>query len=242
MTLAEHGPVRTFNGRRGRVPPALRAQLDALGPEVALPAGRLAAPAVVGRVAPLVLEVGSGYGQAALAYARSHPRHDVVAVDVHTRGVAHLATAVAGAGPSNLRVVEGDALEVLAGRVSSGSLAAVHLFFPDPWPKRAHRGRRFVRPDVVELVVDRLRPGGVLRVATDDADYAEQALALLGSHPVLAGGVSARPRWRPLAGYEAKAVDAGRPVVDLRYTRAGLDSGAVSPTAAAANSSSPPTT
>lgn len=111
-----------------------------------------------------------------------------------------------------------------------------------PWPKRAHRGRRFVRPDVVELLVDRLRPGGWLRVATDDADDAEQALALLGSPPgagrrrLAATAVAAARRLR------GEAVATGRPVIDVRYTRSGLDSGAASPTAAAAHSSSPPTT
>ena len=234
--------MRTFNARRGRLSPALRAQLVERGAEVGLPAGPLDAQAAFGRMAPLVLEVGSGYGQAALAYARAHPLHGVVAVDVHTRGVAHLVAAVARAGPPNLRVVEGDAVEVLARRVSSGSLAAVHLFFPDPWPKRAHHGRRFVRPDLVDLLADRLEPGGSLLVATDDPAYAQQAEAVLGAHPALAGGVAARPSWRPVAGYEAKAAAAGRPVVDLRYTRAGRASGAVNPTAAAAKSSTPPIT
>ena len=232
--------VRTFNSRRGRLTPAIRAELGALGPQLALPDG-VAVATAFGRAAPLVLEVGCGFGHAALSYATAHPLHDVLAVDVHTRGVAHLVARVARSGPPNLRVIEADALDVLADRLARRSLAALHLFFPDPWPKRAHHQRRFVRPDVAELVVDRLAPGGSFLVATDDLGYAEQAEAVLGGHPALSGGVADRPAWRPVAGYEAKAVAAGRPVVDLRYTRDGRASGVVIPTAAAAKSSNPPT-
>lgn len=234
--------VRTFKARRGRLSATQRTALEVLGPGVDLPAGPLDALEVFGRVAPLVLEVGPGFGHAALAYAAAHAAHDVVAIDVHTRGVAHLVATVASTGPPNLRVVEGDAVELLAERLAPGSLAAVHLFFPDPWPKRAHHGRRFVRPDVVDLVAGRLRPGGSLLVATDHCGYAKQARAVLGAHPALRGGTCPRPPWRPVAGYEAKALAAGRPVLELRYTRTGRDSGAVSPTNAAANSSRPTTT
>ena len=214
-------PVRTFNARRGRLTAAARVELEAWGPGLGLPAGPLDPASAFGRVAPLVLEVGSGFGHAARAYAAANPDHDVVAVEVHTRGVAHLVAAVARAGPANLRVVEGDAVDLLAERLAPGSLGAVHLFFPDPWPKRSHHGRRFVRRDVIDLVVDRLGPGGSLLVATDDAGYAARAQELLGAHPWLDGGPAERPHWRPSAGYEAKALAAGRPVVDLRYRRRG---------------------
>ena len=242
MTSESARRVRTFNARRGRLSAAQRAELEALAPGVSLPPGPLDPGSVFGRVAPLVLEVGSGFGDAAVAYAAANAEHDVVAVDVHTRGVAHLVATVARAGPVNLRVVEGDAVELMAELLAPGSLAALHLFFPDPWPKRHHHGRRFVRADVVELVVDRLWPGGSFLVATDDRGYAREANALLAAHPALSGGTTARPAWRPMAGYEAKALAAGRAVVDLRYTRAERAIGAVSPTAAAANSSSPPAT
>jgi tRNA (guanine-N7-)-methyltransferase len=212
-------PVRTFNARRGRLTAVDRAEFEALAPGLGLPDGPLDARAVFGRVAPLVLEVGSGFGQAARAYAVAHPDHDVVAVDVHTEGVAHLVATVSRSGPPNVRVVEGDAVGLLAERLAPGSLAAVHVFFPDPWPKRAHHGRRFVRPDVIDLVVDRLSPGGSLLFATDDPSYARQAQQVLGAQHELDGGITDRPAWRPRAGYEAKAANAGRPVVDLRYTR-----------------------
>lgn len=220
MTSGQSRPVRTFNARRGRLSPAERAALEERGQALGLPPGPLDHRAVFGRVAPLVLEVGSGFGDAARAYAVAHPDCDVVAVDVHTRGVAHLVSTVARSGPANLRAVEGDAVELLAERVAPGSLFAVHLFFPDPWPKRSHHGRRFVRPDVIDLVVDRLSRGGSLLLATDDAGYAAQAREVLGGHPALEGGAADRPAWRPRAGYEGKALAAGRAVVDLRYRRA----------------------
>ncbi len=215
-------PVRTFNARRGRMSAAERAELEALGPALGLPAGPLDPASVFGRLAPLVVEVGSGFGHAARAYAMAEPGHDVVAVEVHTRGVAHLVSTVARTGPGNLRVVEGDAVALLAERLAPGSVAAIHLFFPDPWPKRAHHGRRFVRPEVIDLVVQRLAAGGSILLATDDGAYVEQAREVLGDHPALHGGVTERPGWRPRAGYEAKALAAGRAVVDLRYGRSGL--------------------
>jgi tRNA (guanine-N7-)-methyltransferase len=211
--------VRTFNARRGRLTAVERAEFEALRPGLSLPTGPVDARSVFGREAPLVLEVGSGFGQAARAYALAHPEHDVVAVDVHTEGLAHLVATVARRGPPNLRIVEGDAVELLAERLAPGCLTAIHVFFPDPWPKRAHHGRRFVRPDVIDLVVDRLTPRGSVLFATDDPSYATEAQEVLDARSELHGGVTDRPPWRPRAGYEAKALAAGRPVVHLRYTR-----------------------
>lgn len=213
-----HPRVRTFKARRGRTSPTQRARLhDALA-LFGLPPGPLTPSEVFGRSAPLVIEVGSGLGHAALGYAGSHPHHDLIAIDVHTPGIALLASRLEAAALTNLRVVEGDAFELLD-RLPPASLHAVHLFFPDPWPKRAHHKRRFVRPDVIDLLASRLERGGRLLMATDDEAYAAAAAMELDAHAGFTGGPSLRPGWRPIAGYEARAIRLGHEVHDLCHRR-----------------------
>ena len=205
--------VRTFHGRHGRTSERMRRALYGLGPARSL----AARPPGTGR--DLVLEVGCGYGEAALGYAAAHPLDDILATDVHTPGIAHLLERVAETGVPNVYVERADALDVLDEAVATASLAGVHLFFPDPWPKTRHHKRRFVRDDVLDLVAGRLRPGGALLVATDVDDYARWAVARLDGHPAFRGGPSPRPWWRPPTRYEVEARRAGRSVVDLRYER-----------------------
>lgn len=168
---------------------------------------------------PLVLEVGCGHGEAAAAFARTHPDVDVLATDVHVPGVVHLLEVARRDGLGNLYVERADALELLDGQLGSTSLAGVHLFFPDPWPKVRHHKRRFVRPDVLDLLADRMRPGAALLVATDVEAYAAHATAELDRHPRFLGGPAPRPAWRPVTRYEAAARAATRPITELRYER-----------------------
>lgn len=169
---------------------------------------------------PLVLEVGSGHGEAAMGYAVAHPEVDVVAVDVHTPGVVALLCAAHDAEVSNVFAMRADALDLLDDRLGPGSLAGLHLFFPDPWPKARHHKRRFVRPDLLDLLADRMVVGASFRMATDAADYAETARVHLDAHAAFQGGVVERPIWRPVTRYEAAAAAAGRSVTDLEYRRA----------------------
>src|SRR5207253_1363606 len=134
--------------------------------------GLLVPEQAFGRTAPVVLEVGCGHGAAALAYAAAHPGHDVVGVDVFTPALARMLAEAERRRLRNLWVHEGDAVLLLADRVRPRSLTAVHLFFPDPWPKAKHAKRRFVSRANLDLVADRLVPGGRLLVATDHDGYA----------------------------------------------------------------------
>ena len=178
----------------------------------------LDAAAVYGRTAPLVLEIGSGTGDAAIAMAGADRSRDLLAVEVHTPGIATLLRRVEQDGLRNVRVAEGDGLQVLAQALGPGSLDEVRVFFPDPWPKAKHAKRRLVTPSFAALVADRLRPGGRLHVATDWASYAEQVLAVVDASPALE--LVSRDRGdRPLTRFERRGTAAGRAIVDLVAVR-----------------------
>jgi tRNA (guanine-N7-)-methyltransferase len=218
--LLDHAPregVRTFTPR-WRNSPLTDERMATLLPARGLPDGPLVPADAFGRVGPVVLEIGSGHGAAAIAYCLAHPEADLVALEVHVPGVARMLAAAQEAGVTNLWVHPGDAMPFLSDRVAPGTLAAVHLFFPDPWPKQKHAKRRFVQQHTLELVASRLVPGGELRVATDIAAYAAHARTQLAHHGRWDVVEGERPSWRPDDGFEAKGLRAGRAVTELRCT------------------------
>ena len=141
-------------------------------------------PAWFGRRAPLVLEIGSGTGESTAAQAAAAPDTDHLAVEVFEPGLAQLLMRIEDAALTNLRLLRGDAVDLLRERVPPDSLAAVRIFFPDPWPKRRHHKRRLVQPGFVALVASRLAPGGVLHLATDWAHYASQMRVACAGEPL----------------------------------------------------------
>ncbi len=210
--------VRSYAGRHGRRSALTDERMARFLPVRGIPDGPLDPVAVFGRAAPLVLEIGCGHGAAAIAYAVAHPGQDVLAVDVHQPGVARMLAAADATGVENLRVHLGDAVRLLTDQVAPSSLAAVHLFFPDPWPKVKHAKRRFVTAHTLQLVQDRLVPGGHLLVATDQGRYAAHVLAELARHGGYDVVVGERPAWRPTDGFEAKGLAAGRSITEIRAT------------------------
>jgi len=171
-----------------------------------------------GRVAPLVLEIGSGMGETTRAIAKAHPETDFIAIEVHGPGVGSLLNAIERDALPNVRVIRHDALEVLEHMVADESLAAIHLFFPDPWPKKRHHKRRLVQRDTASLMARKLVPGGALHAATDWPDYAVQMQAVLEAEPLLepadAGFTS-----RPATKFAARGARLGHPLRDLYFRR-----------------------
>lgn len=163
-----------------------------------------------------VLDIGFGYGDALVELADLDRSRLVIGVEVHTPGIAHVLGEIEARGLDHVLVVEGDVLDFLP-RVPLASLAEVRIWFPDPWPKARQQRRRIVRVDVVATLVDRLQRGGVLHLATDSVDYAEQMQQICDAEPRLHGGVVLRPGWRPVTGYERRGLAAGRPAIDLIY-------------------------
>lgn len=221
VTVPSTAVPRTYKLRRGRLGPVAADALTRLRPVLAVPVdGRPLDPrAVFGRSAPLVLEIGCGDGVATAALAAGQPEWDVLAVDVHTAGLAALLRRVEDDHLTNVRVAEGDALVVLRDMLAEGSLEEVHAWFPDPWPKARHAKRRLVQPSFAGLVASRLRPGGRLRLATDWTPYADAAVAALSTDARLCVRRVERPAWRPVTRFERRALAAGRAVVDLVAVR-----------------------
>ena len=211
--------IRTFHARRGRMSEARSEAIATLLPLLGVPDGPLDAALFGAR--RVVVEIGFGLGHATIESAKSEPDVGIVAIDVHTPGVARLLTEVQAHGLDNVRVVHGDAVAFLRERVPQDSLAGIRAFFPDPWPRARHHKRRLVRPDLVELMATRIHPGGRLHVATDWAPYAEAMLEVLDAEPLLVNAYDAHaPRGeRPLTKFELAGLDQGHEVVDLVFVR-----------------------
>lgn len=203
--------IRTYKARR-RVTPGQAEALTRLRPV-------FGAEVPFARAAPLVLEIGSGMGEATAAMAAADPDRNLLAVEVHTPGVGALLRRLEDLGLTNVRVAEADGLDVLRAQ-DPGSLDEVRVFFPDPWPKARHHKRRLTTPAFADLVCDRLRVGGRLHVATDSVSYAEQARAVLTAHPRLEL-VSTDRGDRPVTRFEQQGLTAGRPPHDLVAVRTG---------------------
>jgi tRNA (guanine-N7-)-methyltransferase len=206
-------PIRSFVLRQGRTTPAQQRALESL-----LPKYGIAFPQEITSAKPLVLEIGSGMGETTLEIAKAHPETDFVAVEVHGPGVGSLLNRIQKESIKNLRVVRHDAVEVLERMVADGSLAALHLFFPDPWPKKRHHKRRLVQPAFASLAAKKLAAGGILHAATDVPDYAGhiERVFLENNHfERMSCGLIERPTTK----FEARGQKLGHPIRDLFFRR-----------------------
>jgi tRNA (guanine-N7-)-methyltransferase len=213
-------PIRSYVLRQGRTTPAQKRALEELLPKYGLGfrAEPLSGPEIFGRSAPLVLEIGSGMGETTAAIAQARPDADFIAVEVHGPGVGSLLNRIEKAKLSNLKVLRHDALEVLEKMIPDASLAAIHLFFPDPWPKKRHHKRRLVQAEFAALAAHKLAPGGVLHAATDWPDYAEHMEAVFSREPLLARAGSGFVE-RLETKFEARGKRLGHGIRDLYWRR-----------------------
>jgi tRNA (guanine-N7-)-methyltransferase len=175
-------------------------------------------PGLFGRSAPVVLEIGFGMGDLTATMAAADPERDYLAVEVHTPGIGNLLALIGEAGLTNVRVAHGDAMQLVP-RIAPATLDAVHVFFPDPWPKARHHKRRLINPANVAVLRDRLRTGGRLHCATDWPAYAESMRETLDADPGLRPAPEGRAD-RPPTKFERRGTLAGRPIADLIYLRA----------------------
>ena len=223
-TALRRRSIRSFVVRAGRMGPGQQRALAELGPRFVLPFSRAATDfdVVFGRHAPRVLEIGFGMGDATAAIAQALTGTDFIGVEVHTPGVGALLKLIGERSLTNLRIVQHDAVEVLATMIAPESLAGVHVFFPDPWHKLKHNKRRLIQPAFVTALVSRVAPGGYLHCATDWQPYAEQMLQVLAAEPALANtaaGYAPKPDYRPLTKFENRGLKLGHGVWDLVFVK-----------------------
>jgi len=216
--------------RRGHFTAAQRRAYDELAPALAIPLQRepIDPVAIFGRRAPLVLEIGFGMGETTAAIAQAHPEIDFLAVEVFVAGIGALARRVHEARMKNVRLIEGDAVEVVHAMIAPASLHAMHVFFPDPWPKARHHKRRLIAQPFVGVLAQRLQVGGILHCATDWQDYAQQMLDVLSHEPRLRNLHADYAPWprspwceRPTTKFHARGTRLGHGVWDLVFERRG---------------------
>ena len=219
-------PIRSFVLRAGRVTAAQQRALTELWPSVGVDftGGPLDLDALFGRRAPRCLEIGFGAGEVIGALAQAHPEVDYVGIEVHRAGVGRLLLQAKEQELSNLRIICHDAVEVLAHSISDESFDSVLIFFPDPWHKKRHHKRRLIDQGFAALLAAKLRSEGVLRLATDWQEYAEQMLAVLNAEPALRslshdGQFVTRPEFRPATRFERRGERLGHGVWDLAYAK-----------------------
>ena len=208
--------------RQGRVSNAQRRAVDSLLPLFGLP--YRAAPfdfdAAFARSAPRFLEIGFGMGETTAHIAAEHPQNDYLGIEVHTPGVGGLLRLIEAQHLTNVRIIQHDAVEVVTHMIPASSLSGIHVFFPDPWPKKRHHKRRLLQPEFVHLLASRLLPGGYLHVATDWEEYAAQILQVLSGEALLVNSVAGfapRPGYRPQTKFESRGLKLGHGVWDIVF-------------------------
>lgn len=167
----------------------------------------------------IIMEIGFGMGEATAIIAMNHPNNGYIAVDVHPPGIGKLLTRIADHELTNLRVIEDDVHVVLRHMIKDEALDAIHLYFPDPWPKKKHNKRRIVNADFLELIYPKLMKGGYIHIATDWVPYAIKIHEVFAASDLFIGGVITKPDWRPVTRFEGQGIDKDHAVNDMLYTK-----------------------
>ncbi|MDY7577646.1 tRNA (guanosine(46)-N7)-methyltransferase TrmB [Herbaspirillum sp. RTI4] len=216
--------IRSFVTRAGRLSIAQGRAIEELGPRFCIPYVKqpLDLAQTFGRTAPVILEIGFGMGETSATISAGMPEKDFIGVEVHTPGVGSLLKLIGEMDLQNQRIIQHDAFEVLTHMITPGTLAGVHVFFPDPWHKARHNKRRLIQGPLVTLLASRLAPGAYLHCATDWQEYAEQMLEVLSAEPALANTAAdyaPRPDYRPVTKFENRGLRLGHGVWDLVFSK-----------------------
>jgi tRNA (guanine-N7-)-methyltransferase len=223
--LEKKHAIRSFTLRRGRITVAQQRALNTLWPRYGIEINNIInLDTLFGRGAEKHLEIGFGRGDALITMATRHPEHDYLGIEVHKAGIGHLLLQIEAHQLTNIRIICADASEILQDKLPSQSLDAIYLFFPDPWHKKRHHKRRLIQPPFVNLLAQRLKSGGILHLATDWENYAQQMLQILEMTPefrncVEPGHFAPRPLERFLTKFEQRGLRLGHSVWDLLFVR-----------------------
>lgn len=167
----------------------------------------------------IILEIGFGMGEATALIGRDFPNTGFLAVEVHKPGIGKLMARIEELELSNIRIIEGDAHPILQTMIPNKSVDGVHLFFPDPWPKKRHNKRRIINAEFLKLIHPKIKDGGFFHIATDWVPYAEYIQEVFAASPLFTGGVVDRPEWRPVTRFEGQGITKDHQVNDLRYMK-----------------------
>jgi tRNA (guanine-N7-)-methyltransferase len=224
MPETHHSHIRSYVLRQGRVSNAQGRAVESLLPKYGIAHSTQVIDYIelFSRSAPTILEIGFGMGETTATIAATNPQNNYLAIEVHTPGVGNLLKEIDAQHLTNLRIVQHDAIEILRDMISAASLAGIHIFFPDPWPKKRHHKRRLIQAPLVKTLCDKLMPGGYIHIATDWQEYAEHILATLAAETLLknsATDYAPRPAYRPLTKFEQRGLKLGHGVWDIIFTR-----------------------
>jgi len=168
----------------------------------------------------IIMEIGFGMGEATAIIAKNHPNNGYIAVDVHPPGIGKLLARIVENNLTNLKVIEDDVHVVLQHMIPDESLDGIHLYFPDPWPKKKHNKRRIVNESFLSLIHAKIKKGGFIHIATDWVPYAESIQDVFAASTLFTGGVIDKPEWRPVTRFEGQGIDKDHAVNDMLYTKA----------------------
>jgi tRNA (guanine-N7-)-methyltransferase len=167
----------------------------------------------------VIMEIGFGMGEATAIIAKNHPNNGYIAVDVHPPGIGKLLARIVENDLTNLKVIEDDVHVVLQHMIVDESLDGIHLYFPDPWPKKKHNKRRIVNEGFLQLIHPKIKKDGFIHIATDWVPYAMSIKEVFAASPLFTGGVIEKPEWRPVTRFEGQGIDKDHAVNDMLYTK-----------------------
>ena len=215
----EQDTIRTYRLRGSRITGPQQSALDKYWGVygIAYSTETLDFPSIFPSANQVILEIGFGMGEATALIGQKNPNTGYLAVEVHKPGIGKLMARIEELSLSNIRVIEGDAHPILKTMIPEKSLDGVHLFFPDPWPKKRHHKRRIINPEFLALIHPKIKDGGFFHIATDWLPYAEYIQEVFANSPLFRGGVVERPEWRPVTRFEGQGLTKNHQVTDLEY-------------------------
>ena len=217
----ERPSVRSYSIRGSRITQAQRAAKDELQAiyGIAVEEKKVNLKKIFPTSQKIIMEIGFGMGEATAIIAKNHPNNGYIAVDVHPPGIGKLLGRIVENELKNLRVIEDDVHIILPHMFEDESLDAIHLYFPDPWPKKKHNKRRIVNESFLSLIHPKLKKGGYIHIATDWVPYAISMQEVFAASALFTGGVIEKPESRPVTRFEGQGIDKDHQVTDLMYFR-----------------------
>jgi tRNA (guanine-N7-)-methyltransferase len=217
----ERPSVRSYSIRGSRITEAQRTAKDALQAVhgIEFKQEQINIPAIFPASEKVIMEIGFGMGEATAIIAKNHPNNGYIAVDVHPPGIGKLLARIVENDLTNLKVIEEDVHVVLQHMIADESLDGIHLFFPDPWPKKKHNKRRIVNAGFLSLIHPKIKKGGFIHIATDWVPYAVSIQEVFAASPLFTGGVIDKPEWRPVTRFEGQGIDKDHAVNDMFYLK-----------------------